>query len=52
MNKDQTFRFRLPSKMSEQLVEEKQRTGMPIAETIRRAITSYLKAQKQKNSDK
>ncbi len=45
---NKTIKMRLPSKLLERLHKEKNRTGAPVAEILRRAADAYLKEREKK----
>ena len=42
MNKDGTFRFKIPQQLEDRLLKEQERTGLTRSDLIRRAVDQYL----------
>ena len=45
------LQFWMPQELMDRLKEEKERTGAPVSESLRRAADEYLKKQESKKTD-
>jgi len=51
MNKDGTFRFKIPVPLEARLRKESERSGLSFAEILRRALDTHLR-KKEKEEEK